>query len=104
MVGLRLIIVVEKQILNNKIIKRRIIKRSLTLCFLSMAFSCDDDRNCFTVISKVFSNGQYLLIGSFNSNGISTMEDLTVGFADVNLEVNQADYNSYEIGDKYCYE
>ena len=104
MVGLRLIIIVEKQILNNQIIKSGIIKRSLAICLLFMVFCCNDDRNCFTVTSKVFSNGQYLLIGSFNINGISTMEDLTVGFADVNLEVNQADYNSYEVGDKYCYE
>ena len=85
------------------IVKKITIKKILALCLLLMMFCCDDDRNCFTVISKVFSNGQYLLVGSFNSNQISTMEDLTVGFADVNLEVSQDDYNAYEIGDRYCY-
>lgn len=86
------------------VVKKTTIKIILAFCLLPMMFCCDDDRNCFTIISKVFSNGQYLLVGSFNSNQISTMEDLTVGFADVNLEVSQDDYNAYEIGDRYCYE
>ena len=85
-------------------VEKRTIKIIFVFCLLPMMFCCGDDRNCFTIISKVFSNGQYLLVGSFNSNQISTMEDLTVGFADVNLEVSQDDYNAYEIGDRYCYE
>ena len=75
------------------------------LCFI--AFACDDDRDCCEIINKTFSENQYILVGAFensNNNNSENNSDIGDGFGDVNIEVGQEEYNSYEIGDEYCFE
>ena len=47
----------------------------------------DVDRDCFTIIQKTVSNGQFLFIGTFENNQNTSDEDPTIGFANLNLEV-----------------
>ncbi|MGY8925069.1 MAG: hypothetical protein ACKVG8_05615 [Flavobacteriales bacterium] len=47
------------------------------------------------------------MIGAFeNSNNPNSENNsgLGDGFGDVNIDVSLEEYNSYEIGDKYCFE
>ena len=90
------------------IIKKTRIKKTFVLCLFCLLFCCDVDRDCFTIIQKTVSNGQFLFIGTFEDNigdnQNTSDEDPTIGFADVNLEVSQDVYNDYELGDRYCYQ
>ena len=77
-------------------------KKLLLLSALLM-LCCDDDTDCFTIIDKIISEGEYVLVGDFdtsNSDGDGPLN----GYADVNLPVSQEVYDSYDIGDKYCYD
>ena len=90
------------------IIKKTRIKKTFVLCLFCLLFCCDVDRDCFTIIQKIVSNGQFLFIGTFEDNigdnQNTSDEDPTIGFADVNLEVSQDVYNAYELGDRYCFQ
>ena len=79
-------------------------KKLIFLLFFLKIVSCQGDRDCFTITNKSISNGEFLFVGVFDPNQNTTEDDLTVGLADVNLEVSQSTYNAYEIGDVYCYE
>ena len=63
--------------------------------------SCDDDQHCFTVIQKTITKGEFVLVGDFDTSSIDD-EGLPNGYADVNLEVSQEVYDSYNVGDEYC--
>ena len=91
------------QVLIRKKFAKQIIK-TFVLCLFCVLFCCDVDRDCFTIIQKTVSNGQFLFIGTFEDNQNTSDEDPTIGFADVNLEVSQDVYNAYELGDQYCYQ
>ncbi len=74
---------------------------------LSFFQNCNNNRDCFTIVSKIISDGQFLFIGTFDPELFSGNGDFSNGlngFADVNLEVSQSEYNSYDVGDQYCYE
>ena len=81
--------------------------RKLLYVFCCLAFACNDDRDCCEIINKSFSDGQYILVGAFENSNNSNSENnsgIGNGFGDVNIEVGQEEYDSYDIGDKYCFE
>tara|TARA_B100001093_G_scaffold288104_1_gene275241 strand:- start:1144 stop:1401 length:258 start_codon:yes stop_codon:yes gene_type:complete len=67
-----------------------------------LTFACSKDPECCTIIEKSISNGQFVFVGSIGSNANPTNDGIPNTI--VNLEVSQSDYNSYEIGDKYCFD
>ena len=81
--------------------------RKLLYVFCCLAFACNDDRDCCEIINKSFSDGQYILVGAFENSNNSNSENnsgIGNGFGDVNIEVDQEEYDSYDIGDEYCFE
>ena len=77
------------------------------VCLLISTFfilSCDDDQNCFTIIQKTITDGKYILVGDFDTSTNNDDDDVPNGYADVNLEVSQEVYSSYNVVDEYCYE
>ena len=81
--------------------------RKLLYVFCCLAFACNDDRDCCEIINKSFSDGQYILVGAFENTNNSNSENnsgIGNGFGDVNIEVGQQEYDSYDIGDEYCFE
>ena len=81
--------------------------RKLLYAFCCLAFACNDDRDCCEIINKSFSDGQYILVGAFENSNNSNSENnsgIGNGFGDVNIEVGQEEYDSYDIGDEYCFE
>lgn len=64
-------------------------------------FSCDNDQDCFTIIQKIITNGEFVLARDFDTSSIDD-EGLPNGYADVNLELSQEVYDSYNVGDEYC--
>jgi hypothetical protein len=47
------------------------------------------------------------LVGAFENSNNSNNENnsgMGDGFGDVNIEVGQEEYDSYDIGDEYCFE
>jgi hypothetical protein len=81
--------------------------RKLLYVFCCLAFACNDDRDCCEIINKSFSDGQYILVGAFENTNNSNSENnsgIGNGFGDVNIEVGQEEYDSYDIGDEYCFE
>tara|TARA_B100000767_G_C19624321_1_gene475472 strand:+ start:562 stop:810 length:249 start_codon:yes stop_codon:yes gene_type:complete len=81
--------------------------RKLLYVFCCLAFACNGDRDCCEIINKTFSEGQYILVGAFENSNNSNSEnnsDIGDGFGDVNIEVGQEEYDSYDIGDRYCFE
>lgn len=77
--------------------------KKLLLILTFFVLSCDDDQNCFTIIQKTITNGEFVLVGDFDTSNNDNDEPPN-GYADVNLEVSQEVYNSYNVGDEYCYE
>ena len=77
--------------------------KKLLLILTFFVLSCDDDQNCFTVIQKTITNGEFVLVGDFDTSN-NDNDGLLNGYADVNLEVSQEVYDSYNVGDEYCYE
>lgn len=76
------------------------------LLFLTtfLIFACsDDDKNCFTILDKVISNGEFVFAGDSDLSN-SDADDPRNGYADVNLVVSEEVFNSYNKGDDYCYE
>jgi hypothetical protein len=84
------------------IIQRFKIIKPLLIGLLLSIFSCSKDPECCTIIEKSITNGQFVFVGSIGSNENPTNNDIPNTI--VNLEVSQSDYNSYEIGDKYCFD
>ena len=83
--------------------------KKLWAFYLILLFNCNDDQDCFTVVSKVITNGEYILVGDFdNSNNVNSNNNdddgPLNGYADVNHPVSQDVYNAYNIGDEYCFE
>lgn len=77
--------------------------KKLLLFSVFFVFSCDDDTRCFTVVQKTISNGEFILVGDFDTSNSDDDGPLN-GYADVNLTVSQEVYNAYNIGDEYCYD
>ena len=77
--------------------------KKLLLILTFFVLSCDDDQNCFTIIQKTITNGEFVLVGDFDTSN-NDNDGLLNGYADVNLEVSQEVYDSYNVGDEYCYE
>lgn len=84
------------------IIQRSKIIKPLLIGIHLLFFSCNKDPECCTIIEKSISNGQFVFVGSIGSNTNPTNNDIPNTI--VNLDVSQSDYNSYEIGDKYCFD
>ena len=77
--------------------------KKLLLLSALFVFSCDDDTRCFTVVQKTISNGEFILVGDFDTSNSDDDGPLN-GYADVSLTVSQEVYNAYDIGDEYCYD
>ena len=77
--------------------------KKLFLLSALLMFCCDDDTDCFTVIDKIISEGEYILVCDFDTSNSDDDGPLN-GYADVNLPVSQEVYDTYDIGDKYCYD
>ena len=77
--------------------------KKLLLILTFFILCCDDDQNCFTIIQKTITNGEFVLVGDFDTSN-NDDDGLPNGYADVNLEVSQEIYDSYNVGDEYCYE
>lgn len=68
-----------------------------------VVLGCNDDQDCFTIISKSISDGEFVFAGDFDTSG-NGEDGPPNGFADINLTVSQEVYNAYDVGDEYCYE
>ena len=77
--------------------------KKLLLILTFFVLSCDDDQNCFNIIQKTITNGEFVLVGDFDTSN-NDNDGPPNGYADVNLEVSQEIYDSYNVGDEYCYE
>ena len=70
---------------------------------------CCHDRECCEIINKIYADNQYVFVGAFASSinnppGENNSGGLGDNFGDVNIDVSQEEYDSYEIGDRYCWE
>ena len=75
--------------------------------YCCLAFACNGDRDCCESVNNTFSDSQNILVGAFENSNNSNNENnsgIGDGFGDVNIEVDQEEYDSYDIGDKYCFE
>jgi len=83
--------------------------KKLLYVFCFLTFVCDSERDCCEIINKIYADNQYTLVGAFASSintppGDNNTGDLGDNFGDVNIDVSQEEYDSYEIGDRYCWE
>ena len=83
--------------------------KKLLYAFLLLFFACDSDRECCEIINKIYADNQYVFVGAFASSinnppGVNNSGGLGDNFGDVNIDVSQEEYDSYEIGDRYCWE
>jgi len=77
--------------------------KKLLLILTFFVLSCDDDQDSFTIIQKTITNGEFVLVGDFDTSN-NDDDGLPNGYVDVNLEVSQEVYDAYNVGDEYCYE
>jgi len=77
--------------------------KKLLLILTFFVLSCDDDQDSFTIIQKTITNGEFVLVGDFDTSN-NDDDGLPNCYADVNLEVSQEVYDAYNVGDEYCYE
>tara|TARA_Y100000385_G_C12992679_1_gene593559 strand:+ start:651 stop:890 length:240 start_codon:yes stop_codon:yes gene_type:complete len=78
--------------------------KKLFLLSVLFIFACSDaDQNCFTIIDKIISENEFVFVGDFDTSNTDTNGSLN-GYADINLNVSQEVFNSYNEGDEYCYD
>ena len=78
--------------------------KKLLLVSALLIFACsDEDQNCFTIIDKIISDNEFIFVGDFDTS--NTANDGTLNwYGDINLEVSEEVYNTYDEGDEYCYQ